>query len=147
MKTILPQEIRDALAKLENPLLDMYKKLGVNSSVGRTVHSFQIRDMATRDFAWAVPNLKALETLARYAPIIEMGAGRGYWAWLLRKAGVEITTYDPYPPREGNNTYAQGNTNEFVEILKGGEEALEKIEHASLFLCWAPTIYPSRTTA
>jgi hypothetical protein len=51
-------------------------------------------------FAWAIPDEKALRILQQFSPIIEMGAGRGYWSHLLQQQGVDITPYDihPFPP-------------------------------------------------
>lgn len=45
-------------------------------------------------YAWSVPTETALATLARYAPIIELGAGTGHWAALLRMRGVDVLAYD-----------------------------------------------------
>ena len=44
--------------------------------------------------AFAVPNQQALDVLAKHAPLLELGAGTGYWASLLRGAGVDVLAYD-----------------------------------------------------
>ena len=31
-------------------------------------------------FAWAVPTEKALDILLSFSPLVELGAGKGYWA-------------------------------------------------------------------
>ena len=31
-------------------------------------------------FAWAIPNEKALSIIQSFSPLVEMGAGKGYWA-------------------------------------------------------------------
>jgi hypothetical protein len=36
-----------------------------------------------------------VQVLAPYAPIVEVGAGSGYWAYELRQAGVEVVATDP----------------------------------------------------
>jgi hypothetical protein len=36
----------------------------------------------------------ALAAIARYAPIVEMGAGTGYWARCLRERGIDAVAYD-----------------------------------------------------
>lgn len=49
-------------------------------------------------YAWAIPNNKALDILKHYSPIVEIGSGKGYWASLLRRQGVDIICYDKYVP-------------------------------------------------
>jgi len=36
-------------------------------------------------YAWCCPDERALKILTQYAPLIEIGAGKGYWAGLLRR--------------------------------------------------------------
>ena len=50
-------------------------------------------------FAWAIPDAGALAMLARYAPLLECGAGTGYWAALLR--GPARTYWPVTWPRPG----------------------------------------------
>ena len=40
-------------------------------------------------YACAVPNDAVVRALARYAPLIEIGAGSGYWGGVLRSRGIE----------------------------------------------------------
>jgi hypothetical protein len=48
----------------------------------------------TNQFAWAVPNARALAIIAHFAPIVEVGSGTGYWAGELKARGVDINAYD-----------------------------------------------------
>ena len=36
-----------------------------------------------KKYAWAIPGPKALEEIKKYSPIIEIGAGAGYWKMCL----------------------------------------------------------------
>jgi hypothetical protein len=45
-------------------------------------------------YAWAVPDARALRIIASFSPIVEIGAGRGYWGSLLSKAGVDYIGFD-----------------------------------------------------
>ena len=54
----------------------------------------QIRDHLSRKYAFGVPGNDALDCLARYGPLVEIGAGTGYWARCLRERGVDIFAYD-----------------------------------------------------
>ena len=49
-------------------------------------------------FAWAIPDEGALAVLARHAPLLECGAGTGYWAALLRARGADVLASDLIPP-------------------------------------------------
>ena len=40
----------------------------------------------------------ALDALAARAPLVEVGAGLGFWAELLRRRGVRVAAYDSHPP-------------------------------------------------
>jgi hypothetical protein len=91
-------------------------------------------------YALAVPTQEALDVLARHAPLIEIGAGGGYWAYLLRKQGVDILPFDVNPPREHNNSFRLGSEPlEWVHILQGGPSKIKEHPERTLFLCWPPT--------
>ncbi|TMB41280.1 MAG: hypothetical protein E6J53_10650 [Chloroflexi bacterium] len=53
-----------------------------------------IRSHLVRKYAFGVPDESALAAIARYAPIVEIGAGTGYWARCLRERGVDVIAYD-----------------------------------------------------
>lgn len=53
------------------------------------------RDYLVHRYAWAVPSPQAIKWIAERCPrIVEIGAGRGYWAKLLAGAGVDILAFD-----------------------------------------------------
>jgi len=85
-------------------------------------------------FSWAIPNDEAIRTIAAHAPILEVGAGTGYWAWLLRKLDVDVVATDRHEPDQHWN----GTTWTDVEPL-GAVEAVEK--HGTgraLLIVWPP---------
>lgn len=53
-------------------------------------------DLVT-EYAWAIPSEEALKLILSYGPIVEIGAGGGYWAHLLRERGGDVIAYDPCP--------------------------------------------------
>jgi len=102
------------------------------------------RDRLVAQYAWAIPNGAALRALAIVAPLVEIGAGNGYWSHLLRQMGVDILAYDINPPVD------QGHTNEYArnslavgrmwtEVLPGGPEQAALHADRTLFLCWPPS--------
>lgn len=118
----------------------------------RLVEGFKMREILTRKYAWAIPNQAALDVLRKYAPIIEIGAGTGYWAFLLRQMQVDIVAYDIRIPdgsilpddasREHieafpGNAYHLGHT-PWTDVLPGGPEMAGQHPNRTLFLCWPP---------
>jgi hypothetical protein len=51
-------------------------------------------------FAWAIPNLRALSILGTFGPLVEIGAGKGYWGHLLEEEGIDIICVDKYVPED-----------------------------------------------
>jgi hypothetical protein len=88
-----------------------------------------LRNMLTEQYAWAIPDTRAIETIGRYGRLVEICAGTGYWAWLLRLWHVDIVAYD-VEPREGDKS--------FTNVRQGTEEAVALHPDRNLFLCWPP---------
>lgn len=79
-------------------------------------------------YAWAVPDDRTLKILKHFSPLIEIGAGKGYFSRLLTDWGVDILAFD----REVDKKTSWG------EVLIGGPKKLLK-KHAkgrNLFLCY-----------
>jgi hypothetical protein len=88
-------------------------------------------------YAWAVPCEETLAVLTAHAPIIEIGAGTGYWAKILRDRNVDVAAYDINPPEKGkkdNDFHA--DTLCWTTVAQGGPEAVEQHPNSTLFLCW-----------
>jgi hypothetical protein len=97
-------------------------------------------------YSWAIPNQEAIDKLVELSPVVEIGAGGGYWAWLVRENGGVIHAYDIEPvPGYGKRGYSgarSDNGNKYVDfdwgtVKKGGpEKVLEHPECKTLFICW-----------
>jgi hypothetical protein len=89
-------------------------------------------------FSWAIPTEPALEVLARHAPLVECGAGTGYWLALLRSRGVDAIGYDRARPGRGNAYHRGGRSSwSAVQRLKSTTAARRHPER-TLLLCWPP---------
>jgi hypothetical protein len=64
-------------------------------------------------YAWAVPDERSLAIISHFSPLIEVGAGKGYWARLLQGRGVDIISYDKFLPSKSNM---------WTEVRRGGPE-------------------------
>jgi protein-L-isoaspartate O-methyltransferase len=76
----------------------------------------------SRKYPCAAFNSAALALLAARAPLVEVGAGTGYWAAALRRRGVDVLAYDLNPPAADTaeaNVY-HGRHPPFTEVLRGG---------------------------
>ena len=84
-------------------------------------------------FAFALPSEAALAAVARWSPggVVELGAGEGLWAWLLRRRGVAVHAYDAVTrcPYDGS----WGST-----VMTGGPMEAACHPGCSLLLCWPP---------
>ena len=89
------------------------------------------RTIMTWFYSWGIPNQEAIQTLTKLSPIVEIGAGRGYWASLIKKAGGQIVCYDS----------KLDNGDESLNFFKVRTGSFGKIaDHPdhTLFLCWSP---------
>ncbi|CAL8464285.1 g3820 [Coccomyxa elongata] len=90
-------------------------------------------------YAYAPFTRGALDALAERAPLLEIGAGLGYWAAALRARGVSVHAVDSHPPGSSTvNTY-HGRIPAFTKVAQGGPRAAAAAsEGHSLFLCYPP---------
>lgn len=95
---------------------------------------FSARDYLVRLYSWAVPSSEAIRVISDYCPrgLLEIGAGTGYWSFLVKELGVDVLAYDEQPD---NNTWIN---NSFMEVKEGDEEVAALYPDRTLFLCWPP---------
>lgn len=98
-----------------------------------------LRKFYIQKYAHAIPTNTALTAIADFAPIIEIGAGTGYWAFLLRRRGVDIICYDRNPPgsADGSNRFHEGATC-WTDVSAGDDSAIDLHPSRALLLCWPP---------
>ena len=116
-------------------------------------------------FAWALPDEAALAVLARHGPLLECGAGTGYWAALLRARGADVLASDLAPPgapagqaaggardaaagasgrgsaAPAANRYHAGTRRPWAGVEAASAVGAVRAARASgrtLFLCWPP---------
>lgn len=146
---------------LENPLLDKWEevwgikwqewmdktwieRMDLEHDVWRRSHRSldetlsHYRDDRRHKYSWAIPTPTALELVASYAPIVEIGAGVGYWASLLRQMGVEVKAYDSSPLPEENHWHMYADPKPWTEVEKGYSDKAGHYPDHTLFLCWPP---------
>jgi hypothetical protein len=97
------------------------------------------QDFITK-YAFSIPLYPFLSIIKEYSPIVELGAGTGYWAWCLRQMGVDITAFDRLPPGETDPwLWYEGNrwfNDSWFNISEGDERVLSAYPVHSLLLIW-----------
>jgi len=87
-------------------------------------------------YSEAIPTVRALELLAAAPPLVEIGAGGGYWARLLKDLGVDIVAYD-LVASESNSWTAELPA--WTDVRVGDAiEALHDNPDRVPFACWPP---------
>jgi hypothetical protein len=92
----------------------------------------ELRSALVPRFSWAIPTETALTAITRYAPIIDVGAGTGYWADLLQRRDADVLPIDCAPP-----------AHTWVPVTVGsGETIVSTCADRTLMLCWPPAASP-----
>jgi len=96
------------------------------------------RELSGR-LAWAIPNEAALACVAGHSPVLDGGAGAGYWAALLRMRGADVRAVDTAPPASGGNRYHPADAHQWVAVERLNTEAAVRADpDRTLLLCWPP---------
>lgn len=143
-----------------NPYLDAYRAQAAHEAATGGLSSYRIGEPGQAEgycyratkcdecrprreqcyaYSWAIPDEAALTTIAEYGPIVEIGAGGGYWAKQLRDRGVDVIAYDPDP---GGGHYSRNDAKgwhdgtRWSEVLLGDHTAVAAHRDRSLLLVW-----------
>jgi hypothetical protein len=139
---------------LENPYFDnVLDKIGPRKDPRWRQDRFQINFSPYRPnwslvYSWAIPTEETVRYMAESAPsgIVEIGAGSGYWAWMLEQAGADVVAYDLNPPdgsdpddlddslRPGGSWHSRQRA--WFDVRRGGVEVAREHPGRTLFLCW-----------
>mmetsp|Transcript_41412 Transcript_41412/g.97029 ORF Transcript_41412/g.97029 Transcript_41412/m.97029 type:complete len:428 (-) Transcript_41412:797-2080(-) len=77
-----------------------------------------------KSVAYAIPSNEVLDEISQYAPLIEVGAGTGYWSALLKEVHeVTIQPYDAKPPntdsKDDKNVYFNTRSHTYTDVFPG----------------------------
>ncbi|MCO4794804.1 MAG: hypothetical protein KC493_13885 [Bacteriovoracaceae bacterium] len=136
----------------QNPvdILDILGKDGDKSNLESYFNLFNYRLILTRKYAWAIPDAVSIQLIKEFSPLIEIGAGIGYWANLVSESGGDILAFDNEESYEtlrisGDLEKISQQTNvkldlshRWFEVKVGGVEQVKLNPDRTLFLCWPP---------
>lgn len=95
-------------------------------------------------YAYAIPSPETVDWVAQFCGgrrIVELGAGRGYWAEQLSRAGLTVEAFELEPPGETDNVsfpQAMGQVNTWYPVIAIDALSFEGRSEDVLFLCWPP---------
>ena len=89
-------------------------------------------------YSYVLPQPHLIALLARYSPVVELAAGTGYWAYLLRLAGADVIAYDQTPPGGDRDNRYHPDARPWTEVQEGDATVLAAHAERTLFLCWPP---------
>ncbi|MBN2079512.1 MAG: GIY-YIG nuclease family protein [Spirochaetes bacterium] len=151
---VVPEAMRDVTrytprpgdGTIRNPyleeLLSMVEDSGARGREDLAAFLMERRADFISRYAFAVPTIDIVDAIARHSPIVEIGAGTGYWAMCLGDAGADVVAYDLRPPgdeppwewREANPWFEES----WSVVVRGGTEMAAAHPDRALFLCWPP---------
>jgi len=148
--SILEYKICDGDLRLYNPYLKNLKKL-IDENNNLDIEQLASLLLAHRsdfvsDYSFTIPYYDILNIVAAYSPIVEIGAGSGYWARCLSKIGADVIAYDTFPPGD-HNPWEWYNVNSWFDdswynIIKGDESAAAHHPDRALFMAWPVPMNP-----
>lgn len=114
---------------------------------GTTDGSAQLAYAATilqAAYAYAIPSPETITWAAQFSdsrPLVESGAGRGYWAQQLSLAGLTVEAFELEPPDRVENVSfprTEGQENVWYPVEAVGALRFEDRSGHVLLLCWPP---------
>lgn len=93
-------------------------------------------------YSYSIPTIGALEEVAGLGPLVELGAGAGYWARLLRDRGVDIIAYDIAGPSTNSWTADEPT---WTDVQSGNERVLAAHADRAMLVAWPerPGVMPT----
>jgi putative endonuclease len=132
--------------KIRNPYLEeMLSLLDENKKLKRNKLTLLLNEKRSEiicRYAFSIPTIDIIEEIAGYSPLVEIGAGSGYWAMCLGDAGADVIAYDKRPPDEEIPwDYREGNQwfdDTWSHVHEGDESMAGRCPERTLFICWPP---------
>jgi hypothetical protein len=142
--------------KVDNPYLRDFTKLhqdprytkAMDVASGRVVDDFNFERLdaaqeammrrRTHKYSWAVPTPDALATIAEHSPIVEAGAGTGYWAHLLRQMNVDVVAFDRHGMDVKLNRFHKKAQRAWTDIVRGTADTVSLYPERTLFMSFPP---------
>jgi hypothetical protein len=116
----------------EPAMLVWWRRIMESTTIAEEVYRVRDRYHLHGRYAHAVPTMEALNTVAALGPLVEIGAGSGYWARLLRDMDCDIAAFDHVSPEE--NIVTVGDA--WTSVGIGDVDMLDRYPDRTVFVCW-----------
>lgn len=93
--------------------------------------SFSKRSTYTDNFSFALPCKEAMNLIKKYSPILEIGAGSGFWAKMMHNAGIDIVATSI-----NKGAYALNKQNYFPVKRMEASRAVKIHPDRNVFVSW-----------
>lgn len=103
-----------------------------------TMDSYKNRERLRRIYGYAVPTDEAIQHLVWHGPVVEIGAGRGYWARLIADAGGQIRAFDDFSWENLHQEDPDQPRPDWFPVERGGPEQARRPGARTLLLVWPP---------
>lgn len=105
--------------------------------VGQSMRSFSglysLREnKAIPEFGFSIPCAEVLDALAEHQPILEVGAGTGYWTALMRRRGIDVIGTDP----DDQGWWKHTGKHDPTQIKLEARQALRQFSDRTVFCSW-----------
>ena len=116
------------------PSYDSFFSRSVEERTAEWNEMDRLWDPLCAKYAWACPDDRAITVLCHFSPLVEIGAGKGYWAHLIQQKGGDIVAFDKHV---GAGAGGDGHK-AWTTIDEGGPEMLlsPAMSARNLFLCF-----------
>jgi hypothetical protein len=95
--------------------------------------AWRARAEAVRDFGFCCPTDEIIRAIKPYGPFVEVGAGTGYWAHCLGRAGVDVVATDPHVVPAGRYGFRRS----WVTIEQvGAVQAVRRYRQRNMLIVW-----------
>ncbi|MCU0845188.1 MAG: hypothetical protein MUC76_09715 [Spirochaetes bacterium] len=145
MLDIMSYRFPRADRRIDNPYLGELRVLveRLKKSGGDARDLLNHRTELTARYAFSVPTIGILEMIAFHSPLVEIGAGNGYWARCLAQLGADVVAYDRLPPDDElpwpHGGWEQMNhwfDSEWYPVQNGDDRCAAMHPGRTLLLCW-----------
>lgn len=100
-------------------------------------HASAMGEPLLNKYAWAVPSNAAIKLLTKFSPLVEMGAGKGYWAHLVQQQGGYVKPFDITVPAKSEAwTKVYEGTPESILSPAVAKNKNAPLTDLNLFLCY-----------
>lgn len=148
--SILEYQICENDMRLFNPYLKKLQKIiDENMNLNEEQLAALLLDCRhdlVSDYSFTIPYYDILTKVASHSPIVEVGAGSGYWARCLSEIGADVIAYDSFPPGE-QSPWEWYNSNSWFDetwygITRGDDSSASHHPDRTLLLAWPMPMNP-----